>query len=88
MKSFLYGLAVLPFVAGVALAGQPMELSNQQMDKVTAGFSIHEVDESNTSWVGITAYVFPVGEVGCPNGCYLSIVSDAIQVGAQFGPAR
>lgn len=35
MKQFLIGLAVLPFVAGVALAGAP--LTNQQMDQVTAG---------------------------------------------------
>ena len=32
-----YGLAALPFLAGVAAAGQP--LTNQQMDRVTAGFT-------------------------------------------------
>ncbi len=31
------GLAALPLLTGVAAAGQP--LSNQQMDRVTAGFS-------------------------------------------------
>lgn len=36
MKKLLIGLAVLPFLAGVAAAGQP--LSDQQMDGVTAGF--------------------------------------------------
>ncbi len=36
MKKALMGLAVLPFLAGVAVAGQP--LSDQQMDRVTAGF--------------------------------------------------
>jgi ribulose-5-phosphate 4-epimerase/fuculose-1-phosphate aldolase len=36
MKKVLMGLAVLPFLTGVAAAGQP--LTNQQMDQVTAGF--------------------------------------------------
>ena len=37
MKKLLFGLAALPFVAGVASAGQL--LTNAQMDAVTAGFS-------------------------------------------------
>ena len=37
MKSLLYGLAALPFLASVGLAGQP--LNDQQMDRVTAGFT-------------------------------------------------
>lgn len=37
MKKVLLGLAALPFLAGVAVAGQP--LTNQQMDQVTAGFT-------------------------------------------------
>lgn len=37
MKKVLMGLAVLPFLAGVAGAGQP--LTSAQMDRVTAGFS-------------------------------------------------
>ena len=36
MKRLLMGLAVLPFIAGVAGAAQP--LTNQQMDRVTAGW--------------------------------------------------
>jgi len=36
MKKAFMGLAMLPFLVGVASAGQP--LSNQQMDRVTAGF--------------------------------------------------
>jgi hypothetical protein len=39
MKKLLVGLAVLPLLAGVASAGQPMPLSDAQMDKVTAGFT-------------------------------------------------
>jgi hypothetical protein len=37
MKKFLFGLAALPFLAGVAMAGQPTPLSDAQMDKVSAG---------------------------------------------------
>lgn len=36
MNKVLLGLAALPFLAGAASAAQP--LSDQQMDKVTAGF--------------------------------------------------
>ena len=39
MKKLLIGLAAVPFLAGVAMAGQPPPLSDAQMDKVTAGFS-------------------------------------------------
>lgn len=37
MRKLLMAAAVLPFLAGVANAGQP--LSDKQMDKVTAGFT-------------------------------------------------
>jgi hypothetical protein len=37
MNKVLLGLAALPFLSGVAAAGQP--LTNQQMDRVTAGFT-------------------------------------------------
>jgi len=37
MKKLLFGLAALPFLTGVAMAGQPTLLSDVQMDKVTAG---------------------------------------------------
>lgn len=37
MKKLLFGLAALPFVAGIAMAGQPVALNDSQMDKVTAG---------------------------------------------------
>jgi len=37
MNKVLMGLATLPFMAGIAAAGQP--LTSQQMDRVTAGFS-------------------------------------------------
>jgi hypothetical protein len=37
MKRLIFGLAALPFMAGLASAEQP--LTNAQMDAVTAGFS-------------------------------------------------
>jgi hypothetical protein len=37
MRKFLIGLAVLPFLAGVASAAQP--LSDAQLEKITAGDS-------------------------------------------------
>lgn len=39
MTKLLIGLASLPFIASVALAGQPVALSDTQMDKVTAGYT-------------------------------------------------
>lgn len=44
MKRLLMGLAALPFAAGVAVAAQP--LTNQQMDRVTAGFSANAVADA------------------------------------------
>jgi hypothetical protein len=62
MTKLLYGLAVLPLLAGVAfaapakqsndgkgLAKQPMQLSNEQMDKVTAGIDFWEKTISDES---------------------------------------
>jgi hypothetical protein len=40
MKKLLVGLAAVPFLVGIAMAGQPMPLSDAQMDKVTAGQSL------------------------------------------------
>jgi hypothetical protein len=40
MKKLLAGFAALPFLAGVAMAGQPAPLSDVQMDQVTAGLAV------------------------------------------------
>lgn len=40
MTKLLLGLASLPFIASVAIAGQPVVLSDIQMDKVSAGGAI------------------------------------------------
>jgi hypothetical protein len=62
MKKLLVGLAALPFLAGVAMAGQPVPLSDAQMDKVTAGLNVLFTFSGN----GFTAVfanevVIPVG---------------------------
>jgi hypothetical protein len=37
MRRWLCGLAALPFLVGLAFAGQPVPLNDTQMDAVTAG---------------------------------------------------
>ena len=44
MKKVLVGLAALPFLAGVATAGQP--LTDRQLDQVTAGFTAISVGDA------------------------------------------
>lgn len=44
MKKALMGLAALPFLADVAFAGQP--LTDQQLDRVTAGFTALSVGDA------------------------------------------
>ena len=83
MKGLLYGLAVLPFFAGIALAGQPMQLSDKQMDKVTAGFSLCETDVSNTSWTQVSIYS---GSLTSCSQCYLNVTSRPFSVESAFGP--
>jgi hypothetical protein len=102
MTSVLYGLAALPLLAGVALAEtpkqsnvakHPMQLSELQMDKVTAGWDLREIDVFNTGIVWVSVYertntaapVFTTGNtIVCPS-CYLLINNFAISVGSQIG---
>jgi hypothetical protein len=93
MTRLLGAVAALPFLAGVALAGQPMQLSDAQMDGVTAGFDFFERDVSNTST--ITVWVNkPVAPVAADS--YLAILGTAysgpppvrsFQIQSQFGPS-
>lgn len=83
MKKLLYGLAALPLLAGVALADQPMQLSDKQMDKVTAGFDLNVIERSNTSWTQVSIY--GAGLIPC-NQCYLTISSRPFSVQSAFGP--
>jgi len=51
MKKTLIGLAILPFLAGTVLAGQP--LTDKQMDKVTAGHDFQALERTNSTFVSI-----------------------------------
>jgi len=58
MRKWLYGVAALPFLASLALAGQPgagqpIQLTEQQMDKVTAGHDFVEVTTTDLLVVGV-----------------------------------
>lgn len=87
MKSLLYTVAALPFLTGVAFATepvtkQPVQLTTQQMDKVTAGFDFVERTFSNTSFVGVWV------DVPAPvcSSCFLSISSRNLSAQAAFLP--
>ena len=45
------GMAILPFLAGIALAGQPLTV--KQMDKVTAGHDFQALELTNSTFVSI-----------------------------------
>ena len=77
MKSLLYGLAALPFLASVGLAGQP--LNDQQMDKVTAGFDFRVTEISNTSWTQVQIGFNTPALTPC-SACYLTIVSPPFSI--------
>jgi hypothetical protein len=51
MKKALMGLAILPFLAGTVLAGQP--LTDNQMDKVSAGHDLQLLELTNSTFVSI-----------------------------------
>jgi len=80
--------AVLPCVAGTASA-QPLQLTNDQMDKVVAGH--FELDRSNVSVTMLDLWFTPYlleptpNTINCPT-CYLRIISPRFSVGSQFGP--
>jgi len=87
MERLLYALAALPLLAGAAMAQPPAQLSDAQMDRVTAGFDFTITETSNTSVVLLSAYNTPntiaavFGATAC-TGCYLHIESPALSIGA------
>jgi len=90
MKRFLFGLAALPFLAGVSLAAQPVPLSDTQLDGVTAGFDFveHDIQNGGTVWVWVNT-----PERVCGSGSYLCISGtsypggvQSFQLQAAFGP--
>ncbi|HEY2531202.1 MAG TPA: hypothetical protein VGJ20_25255 [Xanthobacteraceae bacterium] len=90
MKRLLLGLAVLPFLAGISMAGSPTVLTDKQMDKVTAGFDFAELDVTNTSTTVVMVDLTPITIL---KGDYLHVAGTAYPVGVQslqvesrFGP--
>jgi len=90
MRKLLLGLAVLPFLAGASLAGQPQALTDQQMDKVAAGFDFMEVDVNN---VGATAIGINQPKFDSCSVCFVSVQGTSypsglvsFQLQAMFGP--
>jgi hypothetical protein len=92
MRKLLFGLAVLPFLAGVSLAEQPIPLSDQQMDKVTAGFDFAEIDITNS---GTTLVAINHADAGACAACFIDIKGTTFPGGVQsfqlmalFGPVH
>lgn len=86
MKKALFAVVALPFLAGIAMAKspQPINLTSAQMDHVTAGWSLTEMDPSNTSWTKVSVYSsFPSS---C-SSCYLFMSNPALSVESKFGPS-
>jgi hypothetical protein len=71
MRTLLFGLAALPFLASITLAAQP--LTNEQMDKVTAGGTPIIVDTLSTSGLCSCTCSCPEEPAGPPNGQLTSI---------------
>ena len=86
MKKLLVGLAVLPLLAGVASAAQPMSLSDAQMDKVTAGQDsglprlIEEQTNFSTVLIAVAEAPIPCGSL-----CYLNAQAGFVSIQAAFG---
>lgn len=89
MRRIVFGLAMVPLLAGGAFAGHPVPLGDGQLDQVTAGYL--EVDLSNTSATAVSIFQRPYlldstpNQITCP-GCYLLINSPAFSVASQLGP--
>jgi hypothetical protein len=79
MKRLLFGLAALPFLAGVSLAAQPVPLSDQQMDKVTAGFDFVEINVQNLGTTLVAADFPPLGGAFCglDGRCFIAVEGTA-----------
>ena len=85
MKSLLMGFAVLPIAAGVALAAQP--LTNQQMDRVTAGFSASSIANA-TGTVGPGEYVLTATTSLAQVAPYATVTIGEITVTAYASTSR
>jgi hypothetical protein len=101
VTKLLYGLAALPLVAGVAsaepakqattTAKKPMQLTEQQMDKVTAGVQFFDFELGNSyvvwasTWstapTAINDFFGANNAITCPTSlCYLNISNRGLSV--------
>ena len=93
ISKILYGAAALPLIVGVAFAQpvksndntapakQPTQLSEQQMDKVTAGWDWRHVEYDNTGITVVSVYQHANNTISCGE-CFLLINNRAISVGS------
>jgi hypothetical protein len=82
MKKTLMGMAILPFLAGAAVAGQP--LTDTQMDKVTAGHTLALAEFTNSTYVLIdigTPVATPPSGTVAVGAVVLPLASMAVQWG-------
>ena len=87
MKKLLHGLAALPFLAASAFA-QPMQLSDKQMDKVSAGF--FHIEVGNTGGAALSLWFRPFLTDETPNfiscsSCYLVISTPTLSIASFIG---
>ena len=61
MTKLFLGLASLPFIASMAVAGQPVALSDTQMDKVTAGGFTYTTQTIPVGGISTNTYVIKTG---------------------------
>ena len=82
MKKLLLGAAALPFLAGSAMAGQPVPLTASQMDQVTAGLEAIFFFAGNGNLTGFSSNTGASG--GTPSTNYVSVSFPTLD-GAQIG---
>ncbi|HEY5676608.1 MAG TPA: hypothetical protein VIR81_07485 [Myxococcales bacterium] len=83
MKKFLCGLVMLPFISATAMA-QPTQLSENQMDTVSAGWDLTEIELSNTSLTIVAVYHDGVPTTVPGFQEFLHISSPAISISSFF----
>jgi hypothetical protein len=59
MKKLLLGLALSPFIAGIAVAQEPTKLTGQQMDKVSAGWFFFVTECTSTTVIPVSISLPP-----------------------------
>ena len=70
MKKLYFALAALPFMASIAMAGQPVTLTDAQMDKVTAGqiFIVIVVAPASPDDAAVNTITNPPGSAAINHG--------------------